>query len=46
MTLAYVGLGANLGELRATLEAALAALAALPGTRLEAVSSAYRSAPW
>ena len=46
MSLAYVGLGANLGELRATLEAALAALATLPQTRLEAVSSAYRSAPW
>lgn len=46
MSLAYVGLGANLGELRATLEAALAKLAALPDTQLEAVSSAYRSAPW
>lgn len=42
---AYIGLGANLGDLRATLEAALRGLAALPDTELQAVSSAYRSAP-
>lgn len=45
MALAWIGLGANLGDLRATLEAALAALAALPATRLDGVSSAWRSAP-
>lgn len=42
---AFVGLGANLGELRPALQQALAALALLPQTRLVAVSSAYRSAP-
>jgi 2-amino-4-hydroxy-6-hydroxymethyldihydropteridine diphosphokinase len=43
---AYVGLGANLGaDLQGTLEAALRDLAALPGTRLVGVSSAWRSAP-
>lgn len=42
---AYIGLGANLGDLAATLRAALAALEALPGTRLIAVSSGWRSAP-
>ncbi len=41
----FVGLGANLGDLAATLNAALAELAALPQTQLLAVSSAYRSAP-
>lgn len=42
---AYIGLGANLGDLPATLRAALAALSALPHSRLSAVSSAWRSAP-
>ena len=42
---AYVGLGANLGDARLTLQAALNALAALPDTQLVAVSSLYRSAP-
>ena len=42
---AYVGLGANLGDARLTLRAALEALAALPDTQLVAVSSLYRSAP-
>lgn len=42
---AYVGLGANLGDARAALTAAWAALAALPGTTLAARSSMYRSAP-
>jgi len=42
---AWVGLGANLGDPRATLAAALDALAALPGTRLAAQSSIWRSAP-
>lgn len=43
--LAYVGLGANLGDMRQSLEHALAELAALPASRLGAVSGAYRSAP-
>jgi len=42
---AYVGLGGNLGDARATLAAALAALAALPGCRLLRASSFWRSAP-
>jgi len=42
---AYVGLGANLGEPRATLNAALAALAASPGVSACIASSFYRSAP-
>jgi 2-amino-4-hydroxy-6-hydroxymethyldihydropteridine diphosphokinase len=42
---AFVGLGANLGDARGTLEQALAALAALPQTRLVASSSVYRTAP-
>jgi len=40
---AFVGLGANLGDPRAQLEAALAALAAVPGVDLLAVSSTYES---
>lgn len=41
----FVGLGANLGDARAALKHALAALAALPQTRLVAQSSLYRTAP-
>lgn len=44
-TLAYVALGSNLGDRRAHLAAALAALAALPGTRLDAISAIYETAP-
>jgi len=43
--LAYVGVGANLGDARQAVEQALQALAALPGCRLRARSSLYRSAP-
>lgn len=43
--LAYIGLGANLGDMAQTLSLALAAMAALPQTRLLAVSGAYRTAP-
>lgn len=43
--IAFVGLGANLGDLQLTLGRALAGLAALPFTRLLAVSSAYQTAP-
>ncbi|MCM5570557.1 2-amino-4-hydroxy-6-hydroxymethyldihydropteridine diphosphokinase [Burkholderiaceae bacterium FT117] len=42
---AWVALGANLGDACRALSVALAALAALPGTRVAAVSSLYRSAP-
>lgn len=41
----YVGLGANLGDARATLAAAVACLDELPATRVRRVSSHYRSAP-
>ena len=42
---AYVGLGANLGDARATLQAALAALAQLPSVTVMRMSPVYRSAP-
>lgn len=42
---AYVGLGANLGDRSATIEAAIRALAALDSTRAWRASSLYRSAP-
>ncbi|HEY5799332.1 MAG TPA: 2-amino-4-hydroxy-6-hydroxymethyldihydropteridine diphosphokinase [Burkholderiaceae bacterium] len=45
MPVAYIGLGANLGEARAHVEWALAALAALPQSELTAQSSLYRTAP-
>jgi 2-amino-4-hydroxy-6-hydroxymethyldihydropteridine diphosphokinase len=41
----YIGLGANLGDAPATLQAALTHLAALPLTALLMASSTYRSAP-
>jgi 2-amino-4-hydroxy-6-hydroxymethyldihydropteridine diphosphokinase len=43
---AYVGLGANLGDARATLERAVAALAGLPRVTLRGVSPLYATAPW
>lgn len=42
---AYVALGSNLGDRAAHLAAAAAALAALPGTRLLAVSATFETAP-
>jgi 2-amino-4-hydroxy-6-hydroxymethyldihydropteridine diphosphokinase len=42
---AYIGLGANVGDARATLTGAVAALGALPGARLRAVSRLYRTRP-
>ena len=45
MATAYVALGANLGDPVATVNAALAALAALPQTCLSASSALYRTAP-
>lgn len=44
-TKAFIGLGANLGDPRDQVRRAIASLAELPGTRLLAVSSLYRSAP-
>jgi 2-amino-4-hydroxy-6-hydroxymethyldihydropteridine diphosphokinase len=43
--LAYVGLGANLGDTTAALQAAVKALADLPSVQLQGVSSFYRTAP-
>ena len=43
---AWVGLGANLGDARAAVEAALAALDGIADTRLVKRSSLYRTAPW
>ena len=45
MTVAYVGLGANIGEPRAQMLAAWDALGRIPQTRAIARSSLYRSAP-
>lgn len=45
MPSAIIGLGANLGHARATLAAAVAALAQWPTTQLASVSALYRSAP-
>jgi 2-amino-4-hydroxy-6-hydroxymethyldihydropteridine diphosphokinase len=42
---AYVGLGANLGDARSTLTAAVHALAAMPATSLVAVSGLYLTRP-
>ncbi len=44
--LAHVALGANLGDARATVRDAIAALGRLPQTRLLRASALYRSAPW
>lgn len=42
---AYVGLGGNLDDPQTTLKSAVAAIDALPQTRLVGISSFYRSAP-
>ena len=46
MTLACIGLGANLGDAAMTVRAAQQALAALPRTRLVAASRLYRTPAW
>ena len=46
MTLAAVGLGANLGDATATLRDAVAALARLPGSTLLRASRLYRTPAW
>ncbi|MDB5909446.1 MAG: folK [Massilia sp.] len=43
--IAYIGIGANLGDARANVSDALVRLAGLPATRLLRHSSAWRSAP-
>lgn len=43
--IAFVGLGSNLGDSADQLQLALSCIAGLPGTRLVAQSSLYRSAP-
>ncbi len=45
MTRAYVGIGANLGDARSAVRAAIDALAAVPHSTLVARSSLWRSAP-
>jgi len=45
MARAFVGVGANLGDAVGQAKAAIAALATLPGSRLLAASSLYRTAP-
>jgi 2-amino-4-hydroxy-6-hydroxymethyldihydropteridine diphosphokinase len=43
--IAFVGIGANLGDARANVEDAIARLARLPQTRLLGASGSYRTAP-
>ncbi len=45
LELAAIGMGANVGAARQTLQQAVAALRALPGTTLEGVSRLYRTRP-
>jgi len=45
MTVAYVGLGSNIGEPRRQLTEAIIAMSGLPETRLARHSSFYRTAP-
>ena len=44
-TMAYIGIGANLGDARANVADVLERLARLPGSALQAVSNLYQSAP-
>jgi 2-amino-4-hydroxy-6-hydroxymethyldihydropteridine diphosphokinase len=44
-TIAYIGIGANLGDARANVQDALARLQRQPGCTLMAASSLYRTAP-
>ena len=46
MTVAVLGLGANIGDRRENLAAALRRLDAPPGIRIEAVSALYETPPW
>ena len=42
----YLGLGSNLGDKRAMIDAAVERLDAMPGIRVEARSGYYRTPPW
>lgn len=44
--IAAIGLGSNMGDKRANIARAVAALAATPGVRVFARSGDYRTAPW
>jgi 2-amino-4-hydroxy-6-hydroxymethyldihydropteridine diphosphokinase len=46
MTVAALGIGGNLGDRQANLAAAVAAIAAHPDVRVEAVSALYETPPW
>ena len=46
MAEALIGLGGNVGDVRETLDRAVAALCEAPGARLMAQSSDYRTPPW
>ncbi|MEP6484872.1 MAG: 2-amino-4-hydroxy-6-hydroxymethyldihydropteridine diphosphokinase [Rudaea sp.] len=46
MAIAYIGLGSNLADPRAQIEAALTAIAAIRETRVLARSRLYTSVPW
>ena len=46
MTQAYLGIGSNIGDKAAMLDAAVAGLAARPGIRITARSRDYRTPPW
>ncbi len=43
---AWLGIGSNIGDMAATLDRAVASLAATPGIRVLARSSDYRTPPW
>ena len=45
MTLTYVGLGANIGEPRRQIEAAIEEMKNIPGTKVLLISGMYKSAP-
>ena len=46
MTVAWIGLGANLGDAAATVRAAIAALDELPASRLQQASRLYATPAW
>lgn len=46
MTQAYLGIGSNIGDKAAMLDAAVAGLDARPGLRVTARSADYRTPPW
>ncbi|MEW6698008.1 MAG: 2-amino-4-hydroxy-6-hydroxymethyldihydropteridine diphosphokinase [Bacillota bacterium] len=46
MTLAYIGLGSNLGDRASYIQGALEKLAAAPGIQLLRIAYLYETAPW